>query len=121
MLLILYFFIPNGIKKIQNSADSEYVTKERKFYLHVCENIAKFVHVSSVARVPFQELHEECGVVGFYNTDNAASNAFLALQTLQHRGQQGCGIAAVLPDGSIGLHKGAGLVKDVFTALYQEM
>jgi len=82
----------------------------------VCENIAKFVHVSSVARVPFQELHEECGVVGFYNTDNAASNAFLALQALQHRGQQGCGIAAVLPDGSIGLHKGAGLVKDVFTA-----
>ena len=61
-----------------------------------------------------RELHEECGVVGFYGVDHAAAHAFLALQALQHRGQQGCGIAAPGPDGSIGLHKGAGLVKDVF-------
>ena len=61
-----------------------------------------------------RELHEECGVVGFYGVDHAAAHAFLALQALQHRGQQGCGIAALGPDGSIGLHKGAGLVKDVF-------
>jgi amidophosphoribosyltransferase len=65
-------------------------------------------------RFESRELHEECGVVGFYGVDHAATHAFLALQALQHRGQQGCGIAALGPDGSIGLHKGAGLVKDVF-------
>lgn len=65
---------------------------------------------------PFQdrELHEECGVVGFFGVDHAATHAFLALQALQHRGQQGCGIASVRPDGQLALHKGEGLVKDVF-------
>ena len=59
-------------------------------------------------------LHEECGVVGFYGVPDAASQAFMALQAIQHRGQQGCGIAAAGPDGQIRLHKSAGLVKDVF-------
>jgi len=72
------------------------------------------VHVSSVARTDTRGLHEECGVVGFYGVEGATAHAFLALQSLQHRGQQGCGIAAVLPDGSLNLHKGAGLVKEVF-------
>ena len=61
-----------------------------------------------------KQLHEECGVVGFFGVDHAATHAFMALQSLQHRGQQGCGIAAVRPDGSLGLHKEAGLVKEVF-------
>ena len=60
-------------------------------------------------------LHEECGVVGFYGVPEAASHAFMALQAIQHRGQQGCGIAAAGPDGQIRLHKAAGLVKDVFS------
>ena len=72
------------------------------------------MHVSSVTRTDTRELHEECGVVGFYGVEGATSHAFLTLQSLQHRGQQGCGIATVLPDGSLGLHKGAGLVKEVF-------
>ena len=63
-----------------------------------------------------RELHEECGVVGFYGVDHAATHAFLALQALQHRGQQGCGIASLCADGHIALHKGVGLVKDVFDA-----
>ncbi len=72
------------------------------------------MHVSSVARTDTRGLHEECGVVGFYGVEGATSHAFLSLQSLQHRGQQGCGIAVVLPDGSLKLHKGAGLVKEVF-------
>ncbi|MBP5172842.1 MAG: amidophosphoribosyltransferase [Bacteroidales bacterium] len=59
-------------------------------------------------------MHEECGVVGFYGVEGAVSHAFLALQSIQHRGQQGCGIAAVRPDGKIVVHKGAGLVRDTF-------
>lgn len=61
-----------------------------------------------------RELHEECGVVGFFAVEHAATHAFLALQALQHRGQQGCGIAALNDQGVISLHKGIGLVKDVF-------
>jgi len=61
------------------------------------------------------ELHEECGVVGFYGVENASRHAFKALQALQHRGQQACGIAACGPGGTLQVHKGEGLVKDVFT------
>ena len=63
----------------------------------------------------FEELHEECGVLGLYGVENASRKAFLGLQALQHRGQQACGIAIYDPSGSLRVHKGAGLVKDVFT------
>ncbi len=62
-----------------------------------------------------RELHEECGVLGIYGVEQASHLAFLGLQSLQHRGQQGCGIAATGDDGNLRLFKGAGLVKDVFT------
>ena len=57
--------------------------------------------------------HDECGVVGIYGADNAAALSYFALTSLQHRGQESAGIAA--SDGqSINLHKGMGLVSDVF-------
>ena len=62
----------------------------------------------------FDELHEECGVLGIYGVSNASRQAFLALQALQHRGQQACGIAACDYEGTLRVHKGEGLVKDVF-------
>ena len=62
----------------------------------------------------YKELHEECGVVALFGVDGAARKACTALQSLQHRGQQGCGIAAAGEDGTIRLYKGAGLVRDVF-------
>jgi len=63
----------------------------------------------------FDELHEECGVLGIYGVRDASRQAFLALQALQHRGQQACGIAVYGHDGAIRVHKGEGLVKDVFS------
>ncbi len=59
--------------------------------------------------------HEECGVVGFSGIDGAAQLAFLALYSLQHRGQESAGICA-LSHGEVRLHKAAGLVGDVFNA-----
>ena len=61
------------------------------------------------------EIHEECGVFAAFGVGNAARAACIALQHLQHRGQQGCGIAAYGPDGKIRLHKEPGLVRNVFT------
>ena len=62
----------------------------------------------------FDELHEECGVVGIYGVDGASRHAFVALEAIQHRGQQACGIAICGPDRRLRIRKGAGLVKDVF-------
>ena len=53
-------------------------------------------------------------MLGLYGVDNAPRYAFLALQALQHRGQQACGMAVADPGGELCIHKGAGLVKDVF-------
>ena len=58
--------------------------------------------------------HEECGIIGLSGIDDAAQLAFLGLYSLQHRGQESAGICA-LEDGEIRLHKGAGLVADVFS------
>ena len=60
-----------------------------------------------------EELHHECGVFGIYGVDNAAQYAYYALHSLQHRGQQGCGIVSVDKQG-MHLHKGAGLVIEIF-------
>ena len=62
------------------------------------------------------ELHEECGVFGIYakggNVD-PAHETYLALYSLQHRGQESCGIA-VNDEGVIISHKDLGLIPEVF-------
>jgi len=64
----------------------------------------------------FDTIHEECGVFGIYAEDGAdvTEAAYLALYSLQHRGQESCGIA-VNDDGIITGYKDLGLVGDVFT------
>ena len=58
--------------------------------------------------------HEECGVFGIWAPDHdVARLSFFALYALQHRGQEGAGI--VTSDGTQAhLHKGLGLVSQVF-------
>jgi amidophosphoribosyltransferase len=56
---------------------------------------------------------EECGVVGISGMPNASELASLALYALQHRGQESAGICAV-HEGETRVHKGSGLVSDVF-------
>ena len=59
------------------------------------------------------KFRDECGVVGIYGAQNAAGLCYYALTSLQHRGQESAGIA--VSDGNkIKLHKGMGLVSDVF-------
>lgn len=63
----------------------------------------------------FDSLHEECGVFGIYTdkTSDVASQAYLSLYALQHRGQESCGIV-VNDDGVFSYHKDLGLVNEVF-------
>ena len=58
--------------------------------------------------------HHECGVLGIYGVEDAAGLAYYGLHTLQHRGQQGCGIVTVGEDGVFHRVKGEGLVTEVF-------
>ncbi len=66
-----------------------------------------------------EKFKEECGVFGIYinnpeNMTDAARSAFYGLYALQHRGQESAGIA-VSNGRNIQIHKGVGLVSDVFT------
>jgi amidophosphoribosyltransferase len=61
----------------------------------------------------FDKLKEECGVFGIFGHPEAANLTYLGLYSLQHRGQESCGIVA--SDGHrLRAHKGMGLVADVF-------
>ncbi len=63
-------------------------------------------------------LNEECGVFGIYDKAgalNLAYETYRALYSLQHRGQESCGIA-LNNDGVLSGHCGMGLVSDVFTS-----
>lgn len=61
------------------------------------------------------KLKEECAVFGVsVSTDEAAGITYNGLLALQHRGQEGSGIA-VLSDSNILYHKKDGLVNEVFT------
>jgi len=61
------------------------------------------------------KLKEECGVFGIYAPDQEVARlTYYGLYALQHRGQESAGIA--VSDGrSISLHKGMGLVSEVFS------
>lgn len=59
------------------------------------------------------KIKEECGVFGAYRTEEPAMLAYFGLHALQHRGQEGAGIACA--DGEqIICRKGCGLLTDVF-------
>ena len=64
--------------------------------------------------VPFDKLHEECGVFAMYGHPEAANLVYLGLYALQHRGQESAGIAS--SDGKIiYCHRKMGHVADIFT------
>ncbi|MEO8025149.1 MAG: amidophosphoribosyltransferase [Bryobacteraceae bacterium] len=69
---------------------------------------------SDFEEVPFDKLHEECGVFAVYGHPEAANLAYLGLYALQHRGQESAGIAT--SDGrGVHIHKEMGHVADIFT------
>ncbi len=56
---------------------------------------------------------EYCGLFGIINNRHASWLTYLGLYALQHRGQEACGIVAN-KNGILNIHKGMGLVSDVF-------
>ena len=62
----------------------------------------------------FDGLHEECGVFGVWGVPNAVEVKYDGLHSLQHRGQEGCGIVTVNEEEQLRRVKGLGLVTEVF-------
>ena len=60
-------------------------------------------------------IHEECGVFGVYSPESSpvALTTYYGLFSLQHRGQESCGIV-VCDDGIFRSYKDVGIVNDVF-------
>lgn len=68
---------------------------------------------------PQDTIKEACGVFGLYDLQgkDVAPSIYYGLSSLQHRGQESCGIAisdTKGPKGNIDSHKGMGLVGEVF-------
>ena len=60
-------------------------------------------------------IHEECGIFGIHGSKDCACDVYYGLFSLQHRGQESCGIATN-DDASIECVKGMGLVSDVLSS-----
>jgi amidophosphoribosyltransferase len=58
--------------------------------------------------------HDECGVFGVFGEGEAANLTYLGLHSQQHRGQESAGIVTG-ERGQLFVHRGLGLVQDVFT------
>jgi amidophosphoribosyltransferase len=56
-----------------------------------------------------------CGIIGVSGVPDASRVAYLGLYSLQHRGQESAGVVAVDAAGRADLHRGMGLVSDVFS------
>jgi amidophosphoribosyltransferase len=65
------------------------------------------------AQSGLDRFRDECGVVGISAHKEAANLAYLSLYALQHRGQESCGIVT-RNNREMHVHKGMGLVSDVF-------
>lgn len=63
------------------------------------------------------KFREECGLIGIWNHPEAGNLAYLGLCAQQHRGQEGAGVLTVgdEPGTDFKLHRGRGLVMDVFS------
>jgi len=60
------------------------------------------------------KLNEECGVFAVFNHPNAAELTYYGLHSLQHRGQEACGIVTSDSSKLMG-HREEGLVSKIFT------
>ena len=66
-------------------------------------------------KLPFDSMHEECGVFGVYSSEtrDVAHTVYYGLYALQHRGQESGGIAVAYAN-TIRYYKGMGLIPEVF-------
>ena len=76
----------------------------------------EMTHIDNNLNMAADKPREECGVFGVWSPNRAdlASQVYYGLFSLQHRGQESCGVA-INEDGLLRCHKDLGLVGEVFT------
>jgi amidophosphoribosyltransferase len=62
----------------------------------------------------FDKFREECALMGVWNHREAANLTYLGLYAQQHRGQEGAGIVSFDDQANQAVHRGLGLVAEVF-------
>jgi amidophosphoribosyltransferase len=72
-------------------------------------------YVRAVSVIDDDHFHDQCGVFGVFGAEEASNLAYLGLHSLQHRGQEAAGIVSSNGE-QLFVHRGMGLVQDVFTA-----
>lgn len=100
----------------------QYYTPESKGALdfHIQGAFSHYKEVlKTMKRYSDSKIKEACGVFGIYSISGepAAESIYYGLSSLQHRGQESCGIAVCDtrgPKGNMNSHKGMGLVNEVF-------
>jgi amidophosphoribosyltransferase len=68
---------------------------------------------NNCSKIKSDKFKDECGVVGVYNDKDACLKAILALYSLQHRGQESCGVVT-FDNGEVHSIKDHGVVGEVF-------
>src|SRR5262249_18282169 len=68
-----------------------------------------------IVRSPDKGWNEECGIVAAVGVPRAAEVVRPGLHALKHRGQESTGIVSADGHGEFHVHKGIGLVADVYT------
>ena len=92
------------------------IVKQRRFG----ENPRRlFVFLRKGEKTLEERIKEACGVFGIYAPagEQVANSVYYGLSSLQHRGQESCGIAVCDTKGPVGnmhVHRGMGLVNEVF-------
>ena len=69
----------------------------------------------AAVRMDDDHFHDQCGVFGVFGAEEASNLTYLGLHSLQHRGQGAAGIVSSNGE-QLFVHRGMGLVQDVFTA-----
>ncbi len=96
------------------------LTEEHKLYPRILAEYTSYIAEhppvtgEGLLKVPFSQVKEECGLFACHGKQDALALTIFGLHAIQHRGQEGVGIASC-KKGKIYSHRGIGLVSDVFS------
>ena len=96
------------------------LSAEHKLYPRIAAEYAAYLQINpptndaGLLKVPYSAIKEECGVFACHSPRDALPLTIFGLHALQHRGQEGAGIATI-HQGNISVHRRAGLVGEVFS------
>ena len=96
------------------------LVEEHRLYPHIVAQYAHYIAEhppisgEGLLKVPFSSVKEECGIFACHGAQDALALTIFGLHAIQHRGQEGVGIATI-DNGDIFAHRDVGLVSEIFS------